>query len=157
MTEPTIILLDSFLVGGISTRTRNSDETPPATNKIGPLWGRFHQQGLINNIPHPANGRHPYGIYADYESDDKGFYTLTAGVKITAPPPPHSGFTSVAISAGHYLQFSKKGPLPQVVIDLWRDIWQYFSTTQTYQRLYSTDIEDYGGDGITIFIAVRGS
>ena len=45
--------------------------------------------------------------------------------------------------------------MPKVVIDTWKDIWEYFSTSDA-ERKYSTDFELYKSeDEVEIYIAIK--
>lgn len=64
-------------------------------------------------------------------------------------------FTQVKITAGQYLAFSGKGSMPEVVIQVWQQIWDYFSKENSYTRLFTTDFELYpSAEEVVIYIAV---
>lgn len=141
--QPILKKLEEFKITGIQTRTKNSDEFHEATAKIPQLWQQFHAQGL-------GNKGKVYGVYADYESDDTGHYTVTAGV---ATEENHG--KCVIIPAGNYLAFKGKGPMPLAVIDTWKQIWSFFSTPNEYKRAYKSDFEAYeSADEVTIYIGI---
>ena len=53
--------------------------------------------------------------------------------------------------------FTHKGEMPQIAIDAWTEVWNYFSHDKAeHQRLYSTDFEYYpNGNEIEVHIAVK--
>lgn len=63
---------------------------------------------------------------------------------------------AVKINSGNYLVFQGKGQMPQIVIETWKHIWDYFTVDRPYQRCFRTDFEEYkNGDEVAIFIGVR--
>jgi hypothetical protein len=50
------------------------------------------------------------------------------------------------------------GPVPQAVIDGWRDVWAFFEREAAPKRSYTYDIEIYRhGTPVEIWVAVRES
>ncbi|HFG1933513.1 TPA: AraC family transcriptional regulator, partial [Vibrio cholerae] len=49
------------------------------------------------------------------------------------------------------------GEMPQVVIDLWNEVWNYFASEHCpHERAYTTDFEYYkSANSVEISIAVR--
>lgn len=169
---PVPLHVPAFQVVGISVRTRNSDEMDPATARIGNLWDRFFSQSWERNLPGPGRDGRIYGVYSAYESNAQGAYDMTAGVAMP-PPAGHrddggdgadravataSGTVCVVpVLAGNYLVFNGQGPMPQMVIDTWRQIWRYFADNPQVQRRFGTDFEAYSGpDQVAIHIGVVG-
>jgi len=146
-----------FRVAGISVRTTNREEASPETGRLGPLWGRFFQEGIAGRIANQVSDSQIYGVYSDYESDVNGAYTVTAGVQVELSTKTADGFTDVDVAGGEYLVFEGKGPMPQVVIDTWMAVWKNFSQNTEFKRAYTTDFELYKGmDEVAIHISVRG-
>jgi predicted transcriptional regulator YdeE len=130
-----------FTVAGISVRTTNRDESSPGTAQLGALWGRFFQEQIAGQIPNQVAGSAIYGVYSDYESDVNGAYTVTAGVQVDPDSSAGDEFTSVDVASSEYLVFEGKGLMPQVVIDTWKAVWEYFANNHEYKRAYTTDFE----------------
>lgn len=148
----TLAQVDEKTIIGISVRTKNSDEMQPQTAKIGNLWQRFYQEVA----PTLQEGATVFGVYANYESDASGEFSVLAGSdKVDASKI--NTLDHVAIQAGKYLVFKETGELPQVVINTWSKIWDYFSADSAdYQRAYTTDFELYKNQNeIEIYIAVK--
>jgi predicted transcriptional regulator YdeE len=149
---PTLASIQPFTVAGLSVRTVNRDEADPARARLPGLWDRFYGQQVRDTIPNRQADSLVYGVYADYESDASGPYTVTAGVRVTAPTPEHR---SVAVRGGQYLVFETHGAMPQAVIDCWGTVWRYFAQSRNHRRLFATDYEEYRGpDRVAIFISV---
>lgn len=153
--NPTLKKIEPFRVAGISVRTANKDEASPQTGKLGALWGRFFQEGIAGQVANQVPDSATYGVYSDYASDVNGEYSVTAGLQIDASAIRGDDFTQVDIAGGEYLVFEGKGPLPQVVIDTWKNVWDYFSEASEFKRAYTTDFELFKGmDEVAIHISV---
>ena len=151
---PKLVKIQPFTVRGIRARTVNRDEANPKTAKIPALWGRFHSEGIAEKVPDRAGDSPVYGVYSAYESDASGPYDLTLGVSVRAVPRA-PGFETVEIGGSDYLVFEARGPMPQIVIDTWGAIWEYFADDAPFERKYTTDFEVYrGADFVAIHVAV---
>lgn len=149
--EPRLISIAPFQVQGISARTANRDEADPSKAKLPGLWHSFYEKGIVDTVS-PCTDSAIYGVYSDYESDAKGFYTLTAGVKAEESLTERA---TVKVNGGGYLVFESRGPLPQIVIDTWQAVWRYFENSTSYKRRYTTDFERYEKDSVAIHVAVE--
>jgi predicted transcriptional regulator YdeE len=146
-----IVQIEEKHIRGISVRTKNSDEMSPATAKIGQLYQKFDEDVYVNY----KGGARVYGVYYDYESDEAGEYTVLAGSdhaeseKLT--------LEQVKIPSGKYMVFAGRGEIPQVVIDTWGKIWEYFAREDiSHKRTFTTDFEYYKSpDEVEIHIAVK--
>jgi predicted transcriptional regulator YdeE len=152
-----VVEIKSFTVHGLSTRTKNANEIQPATAKIGQLWGDFFQ----HIIPKLKEGALSYGVYSQYESDFNGEFTVLVGADSASvvDAADREGLDSVVITSGSYLVFSKKGAMPQAVIEAWGDVWAYFSAKDCpHQRAYTSDFERYRSESemseVDIYIAI---
>ena len=149
-----VVEMKSFTVHGLSVRTKNANEMQPATAKIGQLWGDFFQ----HIIPKLKEGALSYGVYSQYESDFNGEFDVLAGADSVSvlDAADREGLDSVVIADGTYLVFSKKGTMPQAVIEAWGDVWAYFSAKDCpHQRAYTTDFECYANmDEVSIHISI---
>ena len=143
---PKLKQIKSFIVTGLSAETQNVDEFNEKTAKIPTLWQQFYASGLAANTD-------IYGVYSDYESDAKGLYMLTVGLKSDSPK---AQLSTITIEAGNYLIFSAKGSMPATVIETWKQIWAYFEKENEYQRNFMTDFEIYQGAlEVAIYIGVN--
>lgn len=151
--HPACITLTPFSVTGIEVRTINRDEFNPATAKLPRLWQQFYQDNVAARIA-AAPAAPIFGVYAGYESDATGHYTVTAGMAIT--PTPDGPFNTVEIAAGEYLVFTEKGTMPQAVITAWTRVWQYFEASPDIKRCFHTDFELYASaDEVAVHIGIE--
>ncbi|WP_085707610.1 GyrI-like domain-containing protein [Pseudomonas sp. B35(2017)] len=145
--------VDGFTVAGLRVRTTNQAEHAGHTAKIGPMWGRFFQEGLAEAIPGKLTESPVYGVYSAYESDASGAFDVTAGVAVA---DPQGDFESVRVESGEYLVFEGQGVLPDAVIATWGRIWRYFEANPQIKRRYATDFEAYTGlESVAVYIGVR--
>lgn len=155
ITPKTIKLEANRLIAGISVRTTNSDELNPSTAKLSALWGQFYTDGCFNKIPNKSPASPVYGVYSDYESNEKGAYQVTAGVAVD-DKLPDSELTEVLVQAGDYLVFEHSGELPQAVIDTWAQVWTFFAANPEIKRCFATDFELYLSDkDVAIYIGIE--
>jgi len=138
-------------ISGLSTRTNNAAEMSP-NGKIPGLWQKFDATVPVDY----RNGERVYGVYFDYESDHTGMFTVLAGFDGQSYPSDKN-IEQVVIPSSKYLVFSKKGDMPQIAIDAWTEVWNYFSQQDSeHQRLYTTDFEFYPSESeIEVHIAVK--
>ncbi len=154
MSEPQLKDVPAFLVSGITVSTLNGDEAAPETAKLPGLWGRFYSEALAADIPHALKDSPIYGVYHDYESDYRARFRVTAGVAVSAPANG-TGFDTIHVPAASYVVFTGRGPMPNVVIETWQSVWNFFETSSNFKRKYTVDFELYAGaDEVAIHIAV---
>jgi predicted transcriptional regulator YdeE len=155
--KPEVIIVTEMTIAGIEVRTTNGEEADPATAKIPHLWQRFRQDGIIGRIPGAVPNAGPIGVYTGYESDHAGAYTLIAGIQVQdAGVALPDGVTTTTIPAGRYLCFSARGPMPQVVIQTWDAIRDYFAHASGHERAYRVDFESYPApDEVVIHISIK--
>ncbi len=146
-----IVQIDEQEIRGISIRTTNENELNPENAGISALWQTFDSKVSVDY----QNGNKIYGIYYNYDSDANGEFSVLAGTNQNdnATEP----LEKIKILSGQYLVFEAKGNIPQIVIDTWGVIWEYFSKENAeYQRAYITDFEFYKNqDEIEIYIAIK--
>lgn len=152
MSEPKVVNFDGCKVVGFSTRTTNEQEIKPEGGKISSLWQRFHSEIPVEN----HNYQQVYGVYYDYESDANGEFNVLAGY---APQNDNSvdGREKVSLPAGKYLVFEAEGEMPQVIMQCWSQVWEYFSAeSPTFERSYLCDFEFYqDSTSVAIHIGVK--
>jgi len=140
------------LINGISIRTDNATEMDPNKGKIGALWQTFDATVPVDY----KHGERVYGVYFNYESDHHGKFDVLAGFDGKSLPT-NVHLESQIIPETKYLVFTHKGEMPQIAIDAWTDVWNYFNNEAAeYQRAYSIDFEYYpNGNEIEVHIAIK--
>jgi predicted transcriptional regulator YdeE len=142
----TVKKVESFTVSGFSVRTQNKDEFNEKTAKLPSLWQQFYASVLATNAK-------VYGVYSNYDSDANGFYTVTAGVESS---DASTELSTITMQGGNYLVFHGTGPMPAVVVETWKRVWEFFKTNTEYRRNFISDFEAYSGsDQIAIYIGLK--
>lgn len=120
--------------------------------KIPALWEKFDNLVPVDY----QHGERVYGVYYNYESDHNGEFDVLAGFDGDKYPKTVK-LTRIDLPEAKYLVFTCKGDMPQIAIDAWTQVWQYFSTDQPeYERLFTVDYEYYPGPNeIQVHIAIR--
>ncbi|NVD06493.1 AraC family transcriptional regulator [Vibrio sp. JPW-9-11-11] len=146
----TLQQIQGFDLAGFSVRTTNLAEQDDTTAKIGHLWQRFFSEAA----PHLSADSRIYGVYTHYQSDFNGEFDVMACSDTLSGDD--TNLVSLHIATGDYLVFSAQGEMPNVVIELWQQVWGYFSDPQyAYQRAYKTDFEYYkSAQEVEIYIGV---
>jgi len=140
---------------GLATRTTNAAESSPSTAKIPLLWGRFTIEHWSERLEEVGAFGPSLAVYSAYESDVSGSYQLLVGRQVRDSRPMSPPLQVVAAAQGSYLVFQCSGPIPQVVIDGWRDVWEYFARDDAPARAYTFDFEVYPDQGpVEIWVAV---
>ncbi len=145
-------LVEQKVINGLCVRTDNATEMNPDTGKIGALWQEFDNTVAVDY----KGGERVYGVYFDYESDHTGKFNVLAGFD-GGQFSAEWALKEIVIPAGKYLVFSHKGEMPQIAIDAWTQVWNYFANGDAqYHRLFTTDFEYYpSGNEIEVHIAVK--
>ena len=141
---PKIVYQESFQVVGISASTNNAKEAGPDAI-IGKLWQQFLSQNLLNQIPDRVD-QSITAVYTDYVSDANGQYTFVLGARIRPIPDPvlPEGMIVKTVPAGRYAVFtSERGPVAEVVVEAWKQIWAYYQSPAKGKRDYRADFEVY--------------
>ena len=150
--ETELVEIQPFRVAGLAVRTTNAAERDPSTARLPGLWSDFFARGFAGRVPHKADGSPAYGVYAGYESDANGAYTVTAGVAVSATS---ADFASVQVEGGRYLVFKASGPMPAIVFEAWSAVWSHFADAVSHRRRFTTDFEAYPApDSVAIHIAL---
>ncbi len=133
-----IVKLQEKTVVGISARTNNS--SPEMSAVIGSLWEKFYG-GIYQQIPHKVN-EFAMGIYAEYENDEKGGYTVMTACEVSSADE-NNLLKTLKIPAGKYAEFVIEGDMNTSeqlaeIGRLWQEIWK-----MNLDRSYVADFEEY--------------
>jgi len=145
-------------VAGISVRTTNRQEMNRETGQIPKLYEKYESDRIDSLIIDPLDPNKKIAVYADYESDQSGEFTMLLGRKVSAEAELPDQLDKVRIHRGNYLHFVGEGEMPQAVVDTWEEIWKFFEEDGTYTRTFEADFEVYdqaSPNRVDIFIAVE--
>lgn len=144
MQPPKIVDRPAFRLMGLAARTSNAAEGDPATAKIKTLWERFSFESLPGHIPHQTTPGVIYGLYCDFEAGVEGAYTVLAGCEVRAGAEAPGTLETRDVPAARYAVFtSPRGPMPDIVIDAWSEIWAMGPEQLGGERAFSGDFEVY--------------
>ncbi|MWV46382.1 AraC family transcriptional regulator [Paenibacillus sp. HJL G12] len=128
-------------LAGIKIRTSNRRESGP-DGLIPSLWEQYGQGGLSAKLK-PIHPQLLYALYTEYESDVNGDYTLLLGHERDLGFLGEDAIGIASIPEATYLKFTtQRGPVQQVVIQLWQEIWAFFENSEI-KRTYTGDFELY--------------
>lgn len=129
---------------GITVRTNNRAEFNPETAKIGACIQHYFHQQVPEKIPQRKNPGTTFCAYTDYESDYTGDYTFYIGEEVNAIDDIPEGLHTHIILPQTYIKFTTEpGPMPNVVINAWQEIWKMSLEDLGGKRRYHTDFEVY--------------
>lgn len=138
---------------GLTTRTVNFEEMDDTTSKIPKVWSAFWNDKELQS----ANGGAIYGVYSDYESDFMGEYNLTAAIEVEDYNEFDKLYKKIVTPEAKYICFSREGDMPNVVFQLWSEIWEFFQKDECeFNRAYTIDFEKYlSKEKVEIYIALK--
>lgn len=139
----------AFTVAGFCARTSNADEMA-GKGRIGELWKTFGERAGEG----PENAQ-PVSVYHDYESDHMGPYNLLVGCRVANAAAAPDGWQTLEVPPAKYLVFPvPPGPMPDVLVASWMQIWNFFSDDAvSWKRTFTHDFEEHG-ETTKIYIAV---
>ncbi|UVI30020.1 GyrI-like domain-containing protein [Paenibacillus spongiae] len=156
--------VEAMKLCGLAGRTTNAAEAGPG-GQIPALWGAFHAKGVTSALSGYAEPSNMYGLYAEYESDASGEYTILLGHRLLEESEP-SGlpdqeWKTIDLPASRYAVFTtERGPVAKVVPEAWGRIWAWFAEGNG-TRTFTGDFERYDGRAadpadavVEIYIAV---
>lgn len=142
--QKTFAELKEIKLVGITTRTNNAIEYNPSTNTIGGTVQKYFHKGLAEKIKHRKNPGTTFCVYTNYESDENGDYTYFIGEEVNSFEDADNDFETLTIPAQNYAKFtSNSGSMPDVCINMWKDIWKMNESHFGGKRAYIADFEVY--------------
>ncbi|HJN37551.1 MAG TPA: GyrI-like domain-containing protein [Gammaproteobacteria bacterium] len=140
-----IIKLNTMTLVGITVRTNNNDEMDPGRAKIGMLVSNYFNEQMANQIQHRLNPGKTFAVYCEFEQQDQGEYTYLIGEEVVAGTTQQVDcFKTMSIESSRYQKFtSKSGPMPDIVIQSWQEIWQMGAADFVGKRQFKADFEVY--------------
>lgn len=144
-----VVELDSKVISGITIRTNNHTEMVRGDSLIEGLWQAFYDRKLERKALTGV-----FGVYYDYENQDLGDYSVMAGFQLVGNDLE---LHKTTLNAGMYRVFRAEGTFPDVIIETWKTIWEYFSNDSCQeQRSYQTDFEWYRSESVVeIYVGIE--
>ncbi len=145
--QKTMVSLEEMKLVGITTRTNNAKlfEGDPSTNIIAATVQKYFYNGLSEKIKNRKKPGTTFCVYTNYESDFNGDFTYFIGEEVTSFEGVDEGFETHVIPCQHYAKFTNEpaGPMPNVCIDMWQNIWKMNEIDLGGDRAYIADFEVY--------------
>lgn len=142
--EKILISLPEIKLVGIKARTSNADEFNPTTAKIPSCIQKYYNEQLFAKIPNRKNPGVTYSAYAEYESDASGKYTYFFAEEVTSFDNVPDDLATFIVPAQSYAKFTtKSGPMPNIVIEAWQNIWEMPEEDLGGKRSFLADLEVY--------------
>ena len=131
-----------FFMAGLATRTSNAAEMS-GKGKIGDIWQTFLQPGLVAKIPNKI-GVDLIAVYSEYETGHTGHYTYFLGLPIISAEALPANLSVKHVTPGSYAVItSRRGPVKQVVREVWQRIWSMSEEELGGERAFLCDYEIY--------------
>lgn len=156
--------LGEITLVGFTARTNNTNEMNPEKSKIAALAGSYWANQEANSIEHRTAPNVTYSVYTNYESDEHGEYTYFIGEQVDSLEGQDlEKYETITIPASSYTKFTTEaGPMPDVVIGAWQEIWQMNKEDFGGERAYIADFEVYSSKAadptnaiIDIYIGIK--
>jgi predicted transcriptional regulator YdeE len=129
---------------GITARTSNALEMNQDTAKIGAIMQRFFMNMMQSQILKRKTPGRVFAVYTNYESNEHGEYTYFLGEEVDDFENSPQNFEILTIPAQTYVKFtSNPGQIPDIVMDMWQNIWKMNESSLGGQRTYIADFEIY--------------
>lgn len=129
---------------GISVRTSYSQELEKMKGHIFPIVQKYFHQGIAEKIQNRKKPGTTFCAYTDYESDHTGAYTYFIGEEVSSFTEVPKGFEQLVIPKQQYAKFTTSpAPMPDVIVNAWKKVWEMPPKELGGQRSYHTDFEIY--------------
>lgn len=138
--------LQEIKLVGITCRTSNAKifEADPSTNPIAVTVQKYIHDGLAQKIKSRKNPGTTFSVFTNYESDFNGDYTYFIGEEVPSFDEIPEGAETLIIPIQNYVKFTNEsGPMPDVCIDMWKNIWKMDESDFGGKRAYIADFEVY--------------
>ena len=142
--QKVILQLREIKLAGIKIRTNNKAEFEPSTAKIPACIQQYFHKNLASKVPNRCKPGVTLCAYTEYESDWTSDYTYFIGEEVSTFEDLPEALERHIIPVQTYVKYTTNaGPMPQVVIEAWQEIWQTPPKILGGPRNYHTDFEVY--------------
>ena len=105
---------------------------------IKALWERWFAEQISNIIPNKTDQR-IYNVYHNYQDENRGDYSVLLGHEVSSLDTIPDGLVGLSFQPGFQVKYEINGPLPDAVIQAWKDI----HSCSEYHRTYIADYDVY--------------
>ena len=142
--------IKNLMISGNSITTNHKNELNEETAKIQDVWDNYVEQNVYSATHDKANNKSMYAVYSNYSDGIDGDFDVTVGVEVTKSKH------AIVIADEKYLIFKKVGELPEIVIDTWAEIGEYFENNSEFTRAFTIDFEHYTKENeIEIYVSIE--
>jgi|RhiMetdeSRZDD1v2_1073273.scaffolds.fasta_scaffold561591_2 predicted transcriptional regulator YdeE len=129
---------------GIEVRTSYTEEMA-GKGEIAANWQKYYQEGIGPKIPNQRKPGVVLAVYSDYESDEKGAYSHLIGMEVSSLKEVPAGMAARTLPPATYaVVTSECGPIPDIIIDVWKQIWSLGPEGLSgKRRAFKNDFEVY--------------
>lgn len=140
-----LVTMPEIKLVGICVRTSNEQELDKMKGNIFPLIQQYFHQGLAEKIPNRKKPGTTFCAYTEYETDFNGVYTYFIGEEVSSSNALlPEGFQKFVIPKQQYAKFTTMpAPMPDVIVNAWKEIWKMSPKQLGGHRSYNTDFEVY--------------
>ncbi len=129
---------------GLTCRTSLNHEMDSNSAKIPRMLQQYFENQSADKIAQRFSPGITYCIYTNYESDYTGEYDYFIGEVVSSFRDIPEGFSKLTIPAQRYVKITAgPGPMPEVCIHAWQEIWATTPQTLGGERNYFADFEVY--------------
>ena len=142
--------IKNLMITGNLVTTNYENEMNEETAKIQTAWDNYVEDNVYSATHDKANNKSMYCVYSNYTDGIDGDFDVTVGVEVTKSKH------AIVIADEKYLIFKKVGELPEIVIETWAEIVEYFENNSEFTRAYTIDFEHYTKeDEIEIYVSIE--
>lgn len=139
-----ILAVPEIKLVGICVRTSNERERDKMKGNIFPCVQKYFHQGLAEKISNRKRPGTTFCAYTGYETDHNGEYTYFIGEEVSELNNVPEGFQQLVVPKQQYAKFTTTpAPMPDVIVNAWKEIWEMSPKQLGGHRSYETDFEVY--------------
>lgn len=140
-----LIKIPEIKLVGICVRTSYEQELDKMKGNILPCVQKYFHQGLAEKISNRKRPGTTFCSYSDYATNHYGEYTYFIGEEVSSfNNSLPEGFQKLVIPKQQYAKFTTRpAPMPDVIVNAWREIWDMSPKQLGGQRSYKADFEIY--------------
>jgi predicted transcriptional regulator YdeE len=153
--QPIVVSAGDLLVAGIKARTTHRIEAVAQTAKIPALWRRFFADRADDQIHDRSDGGVVLVVYADYERDDSGPFSVLIGHRVATLDDVPLGISGVWLLPGLYLCFEKAGRPFEYPAEAWQEIRRFFAHSHEHERAFEADYEIHSAEAVAFFVSIK--
>lgn len=140
-----LITIPEIKLVGVCVRTSFDQELDKMKGKIFPCVKQYFHGKLAEKISNRKKPATTFCVYTDYETDHTGLYTYFIGEEVSSfDTDLPEDFQKLVIPQQKYVKFTTSpAPMPDVIVNAWKEVWTMSPKELGGQRSYKADFEIY--------------